>query len=644
MTRGTQTLTERVLSDHLAEGELIPGERIDVTVDQVLLHDVLGPLVWMEFEALGLEQVQTDIAAQHCDHQTLQIGSADADTHRYLRTATQRYGGQFSKPGNGICHQVQREQWIRPGDLLVGCDSHSPTMGGFGAIGIGAGGLDVALAMAGDSYTLETPEVVNVRLTGELDDWATAKDVILELLRRYSVKSGVGTVFEFTGPGVATLSVPERCTITNMATELGATSAIFPSDDRTRRHLRRLGREDDFVPKQPDENAEYHGQIVVDLSEVEPLIATPSMPDNVVPVSEVAGTPIDQALVGTCTNGSYADIATVADVVTDETIAARTDAIVAPASKRSVELLAREGETTELYAAGVSISESTCGPCIGQGHIPAPDAVSLRAFNRNFGGRSGQADDSVYLASPAVVAASAVAGEIVDPRDGELTPPSVTLPENMTRRHDEIIEPDPTVAVERGETIGTVPPGDSLASTVTGPVITKTGDNITTDHIVPADAEVISLWSDPQACADYTLLRVDESFPQKAREAAGGWIVAGENWGQGSSRENAALELAVLDVHGVIAKSFARIHFENLVNFGVVPLQLADPTVHDRIDTGSDLTVVGDIVDQIDHGADTLTLTTGDDWTFEVRVDLTADQRETVVAGGKLAALRAADG
>ena len=643
MTGRAQTLTERVLADHLAAGDLVPGERIDVTVDQVLLHDVLGPLVWMEFEALGLEEVVVDIAAQHCDHQTLQIDDADADTHRYLRTATQRYGGYFSKPGNGICHQVQREQWISPGDLLLGCDSHSPTMGGFGAIGIGAGGLDVALAMGGDTYTLEMPEVVEVSLSGELGEWVSAKDVILDLLRRRSVKGGVGKVFEFTGPGVETLSVPERCTITNMATELGSTSAVFPSDGRTQRHLRRLGREDDFERRRPDADAEYHDRVAVDLSAVEPLIAKPSMPDKVVPVREVAGTPVDQALVGTCTNGSYADIATVADVVTDETVAARTDAIVAPASKRSVELLSREGGTTELYAAGVNVSESTCGACIGQGHVPAPDAVSLRAFNRNFRGRSGQADDAVYLAAPAVVAASAVAGEIVDPRNTDLTPPSVMLPDDMTRRHDEIVFPNPTVDVYRGETIGTVPLGDPLGETVAGPVITKAGDDITTDHIIPADPDIISLWSDPQTAADYTLIRVDEAFPEKAREAGGGWIVAGENWGQGSSRENAALELAVLDVHGVIAKSFARIHFENLINFGVVPLRLADPAVYDRLDEGRDLDVVGNVADQIEGGVEALTVAVDGDWTFGVVINLTPDQRATLTAGGKLAALQAAN-
>lgn len=639
MSTSSDTIIETILNEHIDEKIPEPGERIEVTVDQTLLHDVLGPLIWMEFEALEYDSVVTEPAVQHCDHQTLQIDGADTDTHRYLRTATQRYGGHFSKPGNGICHQVQREQYIAPGEILVGCDSHGPTMGGFGAIGLGAGGIDVAVAMANGTYTFELPERVEVRLEGELSDWASAKDVILELLRRLSVKGGVGKALEFTGPGVRTLSIPERCTITNMTTELGATTAIFPSDDRTRRHLERLGRESDFRPLEPDEDATYDDRIDVDLSVIEPLVAEPPMPDNVVPVREAAGIDVDQCIVGTCTNGSYFDIATVANVVQGETVADDTDAFVSPASKRAVELLSKDGGITELYAAGMNVSEATCGACIGQGHVPAPDSVSLRAFNRNFEGRSGQPDDAVYLASPEVVAASAITGEIVDPRDLNLEPPSFDLPDDMTRRHDEILDPDPSVTVERGATIGEVPLGNPLGTAVTGPVIATFGDDVTTDHIVPANAEVMSLWSDPQACADYTLTRIDEAFPENARKAGGGWIVAGENWGQGSSRENAALELAVLDIHGVLAKSFARIHFENLVNFGVIPLRFADSSTYDRLAADDELSLVGEIGERVRRGANRLTVTVDDEWEFKVALDLTADQRATVAAGGKLARL-----
>jgi aconitate hydratase len=633
-----RTLTEQLLGDHLADGELTPGETVAIDVDQVLLQDVLGPLVWIEFEALGFDEVQTDVAVTYADHQVYQFDSDDTDTHRYLRTAAQRYGGHFSKPGNGICHQVHRERFIEPGATLLGCDSHSTTMGGFGAIGIGAGGLDVATAMGGAPYTFEMPEIVEVRLEGELPDWSSAKDVILELLRRLSVEGGVGKVFEFTGPGVESLSVPERCTIANMTTELGATTAVFPSDDRTRRHLRRLGREDAFTPLSPDDGADYDDRIDVDLAAIEPLVAKPSMPDKVVPVGEVAGTPVDQCIVGTCTNGSYFDVATVAAVVEDEVVAGETDFVVAPASKRAVEVLAREGGTAELYAAGVNLSEATCGACIGQGHVPASDSVSLRAFNRNFKGRSGLPDDSVYLASPEVVAASAIAGEIVDPRDLDADPPSVSLPADMTRTDAEILGPDPSTEVVKGDTIGTVPLEPPLADDVDGPVITKAPGNVTTDHIVPANAEVMSLWSDPQACADYTLVRVDEAFPEKARAADGGWVVAGENYGQGSSRENAALELAVLGVDGVLAKSFARIHFANLVNFGVLPLTLPDDA-YDRLAEGDDLDVVEDVTDALRDGADHVTVSVNDDWTFEAAVDLTPGERETLLAGGKLAQL-----
>jgi aconitate hydratase len=640
MSSTARTLTETVLAEHLADGELTPGTEIDIDIDQVLLQDLLGPLVWIEFEALDYDEVKTDEVVTYADHQVYQFDEADTDTHRYLRTASQRYGGHFSKPGNGICHQVHREQFIEPGATLLGCDSHSTTMGGFGAIGIGAGGLDVALAMGGESYTIEMPEVVAVRLEGALEEWCTAKDVILELLGRLSVKGGVDRVFEFIGPGVETLSVPERCTIANMTTELGATTAIFPSDDRTRRHLRRLGREDAFQKLVPDADAAYDDNIAVDLSEIEPLIATPSMPDNVVPVSETAGTSVDQSMVGTCTNGSYADIAAVSGTVENESVADETEFIVAPASKRSVEVLSREGGTTELYAAGVNLSESTCGACLGQGHLPAPDSVSLRAFNRNFTGRSGNADDSVYLCSPETAAASALRGEITDPRELDKPAPDVTLPDDMTRRNDEIVEPDPSTEVARGETIGTVPLKKPLASALSGPTLLKAGDDITTDHIVPAGPEITPLWSDPQACAQYTLIRVDESFPDRAEQADGGWIVAGENWGQGSSRENAALELAVLGVDGVIAKSFARIHLANLINFGVVPLTFADSAVYDRLSEGDALELAGDVAEAVDAGDEQFTVRVNDEWAFETDLELTDRERETLLAGGKLAEIK----
>ena len=635
MSTEARTLTETIVADHLAEGTPVPGETVHLDVDQVLLQDVLGPLVWMEFEALEYDSVEP-LVATYLDHQVLQLDERDAAVHRYLRTVTRRHGGYLSKAGNGICHQVHRERFIEPGATLLGSDSHSPTMGGFGALGIGAGGLDVAVTMSGEPYAVEMPEVVAVRLTGELDPWCSAKDVVLELLRRLTVKGGVGRVFEFVGPGVETLSVPQRCTITNMTTELGATSGVFPSDERTRRHLARLGREEAYRPLAAEEGAEYAHEIAVDLSEIVPLVARPSMPDNVVPVRDVAGTHVDQVIVGSCTNGSYHDVATVADVVEGRTVAGDTDLVVSPASKRAVELLSRTGGLAELLAAGGSVSESTCGACLGQGHVPAPDAVSLRTFNRNFRGRSGNEDDAVHLCSPAVAAASALAGELVDPRDTDFDPPSVAAPADMTGRDTDLLGPDPSVEVRRGSAIGTVPVKESMPADLRGPVLLRAGDDVTTDHIIPATQEVISQWPDPQSCADHTLVRVDPEFPARASAADGGVVVAGENYGQGSSRENAAIELVVLGVDAVLAKSFARIHEANLVNFGVLPMRFVDPDDYDRLELDDDLHVEG-VADALAAGDERLSVRVNDEWSFPVEIDLSADERTYLAAGGKLA-------
>ncbi|MFC6756972.1 aconitate hydratase [Halomicroarcula sp. GCM10025894] len=428
-----QTLTEKILDDHLVEGELTPGEEIGIEIDQVLTQDTTGTLVWLQFEALGLEEVQTELAAQYCDHQTYQFDFKNTDDHRFLRSAAGTFGAHFSRPGNGICHNVHKENFAAPGKTMLGSDSHTPTPGGLGELAIGSGGLDVAVAMGGGAYYIEMPEVVNVRLEGELPEWGTAKDVILELLRRLTVKGGVGKVLEYTGPGVETLTVPERTTITNMGTELGATSSIFPTDENTKDYLSRLDREDEYVEIGPDEDAEYADEIVVDLSEIEPLIAKPSMPDNVVPVSEVEGVDVDQVMIGSCTNGAYEDILPGAKMLEGRNIDKTTEMIVAPGSKQASEMLAREGWTAEMMAAGVNFSEATCGACIGIGHVPASDSVSLRTFNRNFEGRSGIEDDNVYLCSPEVATAAAIKGEIVDPRDladelGDLEAPAWRCP------------------------------------------------------------------------------------------------------------------------------------------------------------------------------------------------------------------------
>jgi aconitate hydratase len=639
MAANPETLTESIVREHLSDGRPEPGQQVAVDIDHVLLQDVLGPLVWMEFEALDYGEVDP-LVAQYLDHQVLQFDERDTAIHRYLRTVTRSHGGHLSKSGNGICHQVHRETFVEPGVTLVGSDSHSPTVGGFGALGIGAGGLDVAVSMSGEPYTIEMPEVVAVRLEGDLGAWTSAKDVVLELLRRLTVKGGVGKVFEFVGPGVESLSVPERCTIANMTTELGATSGIFPSDERTRKHLARLGRKDAYRPLAPAEGAEYDDEVVVDLAALEPLVASPGMPDNVVPVSEAAGTAVDQVVVGSCTNGSYHDVATVASVLEGATVAGDTDLVVAPASKRATELLARTGGLAELLAAGASVGESTCGACLGQGHVPAPDSVSLRTFNRNFTGRSGNEEDAVYLCSPEVAAASAAAGELVDPRETSLSPPAVTLPDDMTSRNADLLAPDADVEVRRGEVIGHVPVKESMPQTLAGPALIKGGDDITTDHIIPATAEVISKWADPQACADHTLVRVDPEFPARARKADGGFVVAGENYGQGSSRENAAIELVVLDVDGVLAKSFARIHEANLVNFGLLPMRFVDPDDYDRVDVDDDLEIEGDVVAALRRGDERLTVRVNDDVSVPVAVDLTERQRAELIDGGKLAHLK----
>jgi aconitate hydratase len=637
-----QTLTEKILDDHLVEGELDPGEEIGIEVDQVLTQDTTGTMVWLQFEALELDEVQTDLAAQYCDHQTYQFDFKNTDDHRFLRSAAGTFGAHFSRPGNGICHQVHKENFAAPGKTLLGSDSHTPTPGGLGQLAIGAGGIDVAVAMGGGAYYIDMPEVVNVRLEGELPEWATAKDVILELLRRLSVKGGVGKVLEYTGPGVASLTVPERTTITNMGTELGATSSLFPTDEETRDFLERLGREDEHVELQPDDDAEYADEIVVDLSELEPLIATPSMPDNVVPVREVAGESVDQVIIGSCTNGAYEDILPAAKMLEGREVDKKTEMIVAPGSKQASEMLAREGWTAEMMAAGVNFSEATCGACIGIGHVPASDSVSVRTFNRNFEGRSGIEDDSVYLCSPEVATASALAGEIVDPRDladelGDLEDPGFEMPDRYDGSDADLIAPDEAVDDDliKGPNIGEVPLKDPLDGTATGPALLKMGDNITTDHIIPATSDILKFRSNIDRLSEYTLSRVDETFSERAAAADGGFLVAGENYGQGSSREHAAMCPMYLGVEGVFAQSFARIHKANLFNFGLLPLTI-DEATYDRLEQDDDLEIVEDVAAAVEAGDESFTVRVNDDWEFTADLDASPRERRLLAAGGKL--------
>ncbi|MFW6153319.1 MAG: aconitate hydratase, partial [Halobacteriota archaeon] len=584
------TVTEQILTDHLEDGELVAGEEIGISIDQVLTQDTTGTMVWLQFEAMDLEEVKTDLAAQYCDHQTYQFDFKNTDDHRFLRSAAGTYGAHFSRPGNGICHQVHKERFAKPGATMLGSDSHTPTPGGMGQLAIGSGGIDVAVAMGGAPYYFEMPEIVNVHLTGELDGWATAKDVILELLRRLTVKGGVGRIFEFTGPGVGTLTVPERTTITNMGTELGATTSIFPTDELTRDYLERLGRPEDYVELTPDPDAEYDDELEVDLSSIEPLVAAPSMPDNVVPVADVAGEPVEQVIIGSCTNGAYEDILASAKMLEGRRVDPTTAMIVAPGSKQASEMLAREGWTAEMMAAGVNFSEATCGACIGVGHVPGSDSVSVRTFNRNFEGRSGLEDDAVFLASPEVATAAALAGELIDPRDladelGDLTPPGVELPDRFDGSTADLIAPDDAVddRLIKGPNIGEVPLREGLPDSIAGPVLLKMGDNITTDHIIPAKGDILMYRSNIPKLAEFTLSRVDESFSRRAEAADGGLLLAGENYGQGSSREHAAMCPMYLGIEAALAQSFARIHRANLINFGIMPLQI-DVETYDRIE------------------------------------------------------------
>jgi aconitate hydratase len=636
-----QTLTEKILEDHLVEGELETGEEIGIEIDQVLTQDTTGTLVWLQFEALGLDEVQTEVAAQYCDHQTYQFDFKNTDDHRFLRSAAGTFGAHFSRPGNGICHNVHKENFAAPGKTMLGSDSHTPTPGGLGELAIGSGGLDVAVAMGGGPYYIEMPEVVNVRLEGELPEWSTAKDVILEMLRRLSVKGGVGKIFEYTGPGVDTLSVPERTTITNMGTELGATTSIFPTDEKTREYLAKQGREDEFVEVGPDEDAEYDDEIVVDLSEIEPLVAKPSMPDNVVPVREVAGESVDQVIIGSCTNGGYEDILPTAKMLEGREIDKKTEMIVAPGSKQASEILAREGWTAELMAAGVNFSEATCGACIGIGHVPASDSVSVRTFNRNFEGRSGIEDDSVFLSSPEVAAAAALKGELVDPRDlGEeldMEAPGFELPDAYDGSKADLIAPDEAVddGLIKGPNIGDVPLKDPLDAHLEGPALLKMEDNITTDHIIPATQDILMYRSNVPKLSEFTLSRVDDTFAERALESDGGFLVAGENYGQGSSREHAALCPMYLGVEGVLAQSFARIHKANLFNFGLIPLTI-DAADYERIEQGDDIEIVDDVDEAVKSGQEEFTVRVNDDWELTAELDASERERRILAAGGKL--------
>ncbi len=578
-----KSLTRKLIESHLVAGKPVTGEEIGIKIDQILLTDTNGNMSFLQFETMGLPRVVQERAVAYIDHNVYQFDSRNTDDHRYMQTAARKYGAVFSKPGNGICHQVHMETFSVPGQTLLGSDSHTPLCGAAGMLAIGAGSLDVAVAMGGGPYFMTMPSIVRVWLTGELRPWVTAKDVILELLRRLSVRGGNGKIFEYGGPGLATLLAAQRMTIANMGAELTLTTSVFPSDDVTRSFLTRLGRPDDWRRALPDDDAEYDDQIELDLSALSPLVALPGSPDRVVPVEEVAGTPIEQVMVGSCTNGSWYDMSSVTEVLRGHRVHPSLSFVLFPGSHRVLETMAREGLLADLLAAGATVSEPTCGSCAGIGHVPAAGTKSLRAFNRNFSGRSGVKGDEVYLCSSVVAAASALTGVITDPRTLG-SPPRVQLPPQFVASTAGFVEPDGQGDVVRGPNIKTVPLGEPVADTLEAPVLIKLGDKVSTDDISPAGAAALLFRSNVPAIAEFSFKYVDPEFVARAKAAGRGIIVGGEHYGQGSSREVAAIAPMHLGIRAVIAKSFARIHRANLINWGVVPLTFDDSSAWENVE------------------------------------------------------------
>ncbi len=632
-------LATKIFAAHRVAGELVPGAEVAIRVDQTLTQDATGTLAMLEFEAMGRDRVATELSISYVDHNMLQTSFENADDHRFLRTFAAKHGLWFSRPGNGICHQVHLERFSAPGKTLLGSDSHTPTSGGAGMLAIGAGGLDVAVAMASGPFWMVMPKLVGVRLLGRLRPWVSAKDVILELLRRLTVKGGVGKLFEYHGEGVAELSVPERATIANMGAELGALTSLFPSDRQTGRYLRAQGRGDVWVELGADDDAAYDETIEIRLDELEPLIALPHSPDKVVPVREVAGTPVQQVAIGSCTNSSYRDLLIAAKLLEGRVVHPDVSFVVTPGSRQAFLMAEIAGAIENFIQAGARILESACGPCIGMGQAPASGAVSLRSFNRNFEGRSGTPDARVYLAGPETCVAAAITGVITDPRDLGAYPDLAAIPERYVVDDRMILPPAPdpeSVTVMRGPNIAPLPHLPMLSRALQAEVVLKVGDDVTTDHILPAGARTLPLRSNLPAIAEFTFTRIDARFPERARAAGRSVIVGGRNYGQGSSREHAALAPRYLGVEAVLAISFARIHAANLVNFGIAPLVFSDPADLDRVAEG-DRVRIADLAGALERGDDELVVEDLTNMaTFRVRHGLSARQREILVAGGLL--------
>lgn len=630
------TVAQKIISEHLVSGKMISGEEIIISIDQTLTQDATGTMAYLEFEALGVDRVKTKKSVAYIDHNTLQPGPENADDHLYIQTVAKKYGIYYSKPGNGICHQVHLERFAIPGQTLLGSDSHTPTAGGMGMLAIGAGGLDVAVAMASGEYCIIMPRIVKVNLIGKLNPWVSAKDIILEILKRVTVKGGVGKIFEYIGEGLKNLSIPQRATITNMGAELGATTSIFPSDESTFNFLKAQKREKDFFEIKANNGAIYDEEIEINLSQLEPLVACPHSPDNVVSVSSLKGFKVNQIIIGSCTNSSYSDLMKVAKILEGKTIAEHVSLAIAPGSKQVLAMLAQNGVLASLIISGARILECACGPCIGMGQSPPTNGVSLRTFNRNFEGRSGTLSAEIYLVSPEVAAVSAINGYLSDPRDlGK--PPIVKEPESFFVNDNLIIPPannPDKVKIMKGPNIKPFPTGEPLSLKIQGKVLIKVKDNITTDHIMPSNAKLLPYRSNIPYLSNYCLTPCDKDFPKRAKKNKGGFIIAGINYGQGSSREHAALVPLYLGVKAVFAKSFARIHKTNLINSGIMPLVFKKSEDYDDVEEGDEL-FIENVPSQVKKGIVKIkNLTNGKE--YKMLLNITVRQKEIMVQGGLL--------
>lgn len=634
------SVARKILKAHLVEGELAAGQEIAIHIDQTLTQDATGTLAALQFEAMGIPKVRTEVSVSYVDHNMLQADFRNADDHLYLQSVAAKTGVYFSRPGNGICHQVHLERFSVPGKTLLGSDSHTPTCGGLGMVAIGAGGLDVAVAMGGGPFYMNCPKIVGVKLTGKLQPWVASKDIILEMLRRLSAKGGFGKIFEYYGPGIACLDVPARSTVCNMGAELGATCSLFASDEETLKFLQAMGRGEVWTELLPDAGCEYDEHIEIDLSTLEPMIAKPHNPDNVVPVSELAGTKLNQVCIGSCTNSSFHDLAICAAVLKGETVHPNVSMTLTPGSRNVFNQIALSGALADIVSAGARILESACGPCIGMGQAPPSEGVSLRTFNRNFQGRSGTKDAYVYLCSPEVAVVSAIKGEITDPRSFGAYP-TVKVPDQFAVDDRMILPPaaDPdAVEIVRGPNIVPLEPLPPLPDELSCTVILKAGDNISTDHIMPAGAKVLPFRSNIPKISEFVYEAVDPSFPQRALELknnGGSAVIGGSNYGQGSSREHAGLAPRYLGTRFKIVKDFARIHKANLINFGILPLQFADPADYDRIKQGDKL-VIHHVHQQLKAGGDVAVTNETQNYSFTAKADLSERDRAILLAGGKL--------